>query len=277
MARKGIMLCYPFEERRFDQWGMALIQPKLDGDRCLAVILNGQSTLLSSEANEIVSVPHINHYLDNLGLPDMVLDGELYIHGTSHQEIHGIVSRRVELHYDFDQVKYHVFDLKDVGLQLNRIVRLSDLNLSDPVIVVSTNVVTSLNQVMDYAYQFEEEGYEGFILRHPHGLYTDKRYTGIMKFKPRKEDYYTVVGFTEEISITGEPKGSLGAITCVADNLERFNVGTGPFLTRENREQLWHERDKLIGSVAQVKYQHLTKAGVPRFPVLFELMKGDKP
>ena len=36
--RTGIMLCYPFEEKRLNKWNPPyIIQPKLDGERCRAV------------------------------------------------------------------------------------------------------------------------------------------------------------------------------------------------------------------------------------------------
>lgn len=47
---------------------------------------------------------------------------------------------------------------------------------------------------------------------------------------------------------------------------------SGPALTREARIALWAERDSLPGKVAHVKYQHLTKDHVPRFPVLTEVL-----
>jgi hypothetical protein len=56
--RTGIMLCYPFEEKRLNKWGNKfLLQPKLDGDRCRAIFDEyGKVKLLSSEENEFNSV-----------------------------------------------------------------------------------------------------------------------------------------------------------------------------------------------------------------------------
>lgn len=50
-----------------------------------------------------------------------------------------------------------------------------------------------------------------------------------------------------------------------------FKCGTGPALTREARIALWAERASLPGKVAHVKYQHLSKDHVPRFPVLVDI------
>ena len=59
VKRKGIMLCYPFEEKRLNKWAPPyLVQPKLDGERMRAILdTEGKCTLLSSEENEIISSP----------------------------------------------------------------------------------------------------------------------------------------------------------------------------------------------------------------------------
>ena len=91
-----------------------------------------------------------------------------------------------------------------------------------------------------------------------------------MKFKPKKEDDYEILGFEEEISKDGIPKDTLGAIICKSGDGQVFNVGTG--FTDERRKELWEARDILVGQFATVKYQHITSGNkVPRFPVFVEV------
>ena len=94
MSRQGIMLCSPFEESRLKKWRAPyILQPKLDGIRCRAIVEGkGNVKLLSSEENEILSVPHINAQLESLKIDKLELDGELYIHGTPFETIESIVS-----------------------------------------------------------------------------------------------------------------------------------------------------------------------------------------
>lgn len=274
--RKGIMLCYPFEERRLGKWTLPVfIQPKLDGDRCRAILdSDGRCTLLSSEEHIITSVPHINLELEATGLKNIELDGELYHHGMTHEEIRSIVGRTVELHPDFTSMEYHVFDVIFPGAQCERLMKLVDLPLKScrSVRIVETDVAYSLEQIMSSYDGYIERGYEGFIIRHTDAPYIRRRSTMVMKFKPKKEDYYTIVGYVEEVSIQGFNKGSLGALICKDDMGTIFKVGTGPALTRDARLLLWKERDTLPGRIAKVKYQHLTEKKVPRFPVLVEVV-----
>jgi ATP-dependent DNA ligase len=60
-------------------------------------------------------------------------------------------------------------------------------------------------EIMEKLEEFMANNYEGIIVRHPDAPYERKRSTNIMKFKPRREDFYTIIGAEEEISIHGEP------------------------------------------------------------------------
>jgi DNA ligase-1 len=276
MPRTGIMLCYPFEEKRLEKWhSQFLIQPKLDGDRCRAIFDSyGKVTLLSSEENIINSVPHIVDQLEQMGYKDFELDGELYNHGASHQLIHGTVARTVNLHPEFESISYNVFDVVTGDAQLIRSNWLDTKFIeTDNVKKVETMSGADVKDVMKALEYFTENGYEGVVLRHPAAPYMRKRSTMMMKFKPRKDDFYTIVGYEEEISIHGEPKNSLGALILTSGENEIFKVGSGSFLTRDNREMLWQQRETLKGRTAHVKYQHLTDRHVPRFPVLIDIIK----
>lgn len=278
--RAGIMLCYPFEEKRLKKWRPPyIIQPKLDGDRCRAIIDDkGIVLMLSSEMNEYVSVPHIANELWKMNLRNVELDGELYIHGAPHSEIHSIVSREKNIHPDYKLVEFHVFDIVNAHLpQVERTRQLIDLIPSkrnfSPIQIVPSRIVSTLDEIMAVQEEYARLGYEGFVLREAEAPYVRKRSTNMMKFKPRKEDLYEIVGTQEEISILGAPKNALGALICRGDDGTLFNVGSGSLLTREARETLWQERETLVGKWARVKYQHLTHAaGVPRFPVVVEVI-----
>lgn len=274
MARKGIMLCAPFEEKRLKTWPAAIVQPKLDGDRCRAIFDgSGNVTLLTSEENEVQSVPHIKRALEALHLTHIELDGELYTHGMLHQDIRSIVGRTRTLSLDYGEMQYHVFDMVTQEFQLQRLKGVQALlrEAGPEIEVVQFELAHNAEQIMQLMSDYNEMGYEGVIVRHPFGQYVRKRTTQMMKFKPRKEDYYTIVGSVEEISIHGEPKNALGALICQDDMGTSFQVGSGPALTREARIALWAERSALPGRVAHVKYQHLSKDKVPRFPVLVEV------
>lgn len=283
VRRKNIQLCYPYESERLRKWGRGpyIVQPKLDGDRCRALINEyGDVTLLSSEENIINSVPHINEQLRESGLRNIELDGELYVHNAKHQDIHGVVGRTANLHPEFESIEYHIFDIINEKRQAERLLELTHLPTADNIKLVKYFIADDEETIMDTLDACMEDGYEGIVVRHAGAPYIRRRSTYVMKFKPRREDYYTIVGYVEEYSQYGEPKNALGALILDSgiinerNELDTFNVGSGSFLTRARREELWANRSTLVGAIAHVKYQHLTNRKVPRHPVLVDIIKA---
>ena len=269
---KGIMKCYPFEEKRLFKWRPPfIVQPKYDGVRCRAVHTETGYLLLSSEENIIFSVPHLNELLDKIANLPEELDGELYYHGMNFEDIVSITSRTVNLHPDHKRIQYHVFDVVNQDRQIQRTLDIEKLRgLSPWLSVAPYYLCNNLEDVLSAYDKIIESGYEGIIVRHIDNLYERKRSTLVMKFKPKKEDEYKVLDTVEEIDKEGEPKGSLGALVCRSGDGNTFNVGTG--FSAEERQILWEIRDTLPGRVAKIKYQHITSGrAVPRFPVFVEL------
>jgi len=274
------MLAQPFEEKRLSKWGSGpfIIQPKLDGDRCRAVIDNaGKATLYSSEENIITSVPHINQQLEQLHLYNIEFDGELYIHDDNFEHIHSIVSRRVNQHYASEKVNFHIFDLVTTDSQIIRlrgakILLNKEVNIHlENLVLVDWDYVTDLQSILEQMHVYKANGYEGIILRHPQAPYVRKRSPYMMKFKPKKNDIYRIIGYNEEISIQGIPKNRLGALLLQGDDRSIFKVGSG--FNDEQRNTYWQNKDSLIGKWCEVQYQSITtKEKVPRFPIFVSII-----
>ena len=278
--RSGIMLFYPFEEKRLLKWNSpVIVQPKLDGERCRATICEDGYSLISSELNYIFSVPHIGTQLWLLYLKTnrrkMELDGELYTHGASFEEIFSKVSRTKNFHPLSTEIEFHVFDIIEPELaQIDRLKALVELSKLFPpsIKLVPSKIASSLDEIMRIYDSYIEDGYEGIIVRHIDAPYIRRRSIYGMKFKPKKSDIYKVTGFKEEIDKDGKPKNRLGALLCIGDDGSEFSVGSG--LTGHQRESFWAVRESLTQKNVKVSYQHLTSSnGVPRFPVFVELVE----
>ena len=274
---KNIMKCYPFEEKRLAKWEPPyIVQPKYDGVRCRAIPIEGPTIagciLLSSEENVIHSVPHLNQIIGGLGLK-AELDGELYCHGMAFEQIVSITSRTVNLHPDYKRIQFHCFDVVNNTPQMKRSLIIENLRGLNPHIVVAPFwMCENLDDVTRIYDKVVELGYEGIIVRHKDAPYELKRSIYVMKFKPKKEDNYEIIGFQEEVSISGQNKGTLGALICKSGDGNTFSVGTG--FSADDRYRLWLDRGSLPGKNVKVKYQHITTGKqVPRFPVFVEVIE----
>jgi DNA ligase-1 len=274
---KNIMKCYPFEEKRLAKWQPPfIVQPKYDGVRCRAVPLDqGGYILVSSEENPIFSVPHIQNLLGNYQLT-AELDGELYCHGMSFEEIISITSRTKNLHQLHREINFHVFDIVNELPQMRRTILLEKLRNIHPKIQVAPFwLCETLEEIMKVYDDLVRQNYEGIIVRNIAAPYVRRRSTYIMKFKPKQWDTYEIIDCVEEVSINGVSKDTLGALVCKSGDGNTFNVGTG--FTDERRKQLWDIRGILPGSFAKVQYQHITSGKkVPRFPVFVEVLANEE-
>jgi len=273
---KGIMKAVPFEEKRLLKWRPPfIVQPKYDGDRCKAYPLESGYLMLSSEENPFYSVPHIQDALTSSGIK-MTLDGELYNHsihkGGGHEAVHSIVSRTVNIHPRYQEMQYHIFDVETDEPQLKRLVHLENIKkMQIPYIVVAPFwLCETLDDIMRVYDELMDKDYEGIIVRHIDNVYQHKRSTLLMKFKPKQEDIYEIIGFNEEIDKNGYPKGTLGSLVCRSQEGESFAVGSG--FRQDDRRSLWIAKESLIGRRVKVQYQHTTPGrGVPRFPIFASL------
>ncbi len=266
---KGIMKCYPFEEKRLAKWKPPyIVQPKFDGDRCVNEPLENSSILLTSEDNIFFSVPHINKQLIDSGLFAQPLDGELYNHELflegGHELIHSICSRKVNLHPRHQEMEYWIFDLKIFDTaQMERFSRLMHLGVLPHNIKIAPywlcNSLDDVKRIYDKIVGF---GYEGIIIRHLHNVYKEARSTFIMKFKPKRMDNYAIAGWNEELSIDNIPKGRIGSLILMSQAGDHFAVSAG--LNDEDRDRLWKIRDELAGKRAIVHYQHMTNRQIPK-------------
>ncbi len=271
--RKGIMLCYPLEEKRLSKWEPPFYcQPKLDGIRCRAIPHGDEYLLLTSEENIVFSMPHIESALNALKdvFGETEFDGELYSHGMPFETICSLVLRD-GVHPNHLTIGFHIFDICHEGIpQAMRTAILNGLStyFSPPLYQVPVEQCSTMLDVMESFNYYVFADYEGIIVRHKAGEYLRRRSTMIMKFKPKRIDTYPIVGWVEEISIDGIPKGRLGAVVLETDG-QAFSVSAG--LNDRQRAELWEIRDSLAGGSATVKYQSLTAKGIPKFHVDIEV------
>lgn len=260
--------------------GRKMLGVKLDGVRLLAIINKEERTVKTFTRNglENENFPHITIAL--MGLLDIlpgsaVLDGEVV--SRNFQELMTQVNRKSGT--DTRDARLAVFDLIPLAdflagycatCQKDRHIALSNLSghfqelTGGSVYVLSSKEVdldTEAGQAEFRSFNNEAlmAGYEGVMIKDPHGVYEGKRSRAWLKLKPTITLDMTVMSVLE-----GEAgkqfAGSLGALVgrCVEDGkVIVSNVGSG--FTIEQRAEIFANREEVIGQVMEVMADAITQ------------------
>ena len=266
------MLASSFDKRKDKVTYPVDVQPKLDGVRCLAHWEGDSIRLMSRGGKQWECCDHIVAELEKILPKGWVLDGELYIHGATFQEISRLVKK---LRPESVNVKYHVYDVPRVPDSNGEWLwneRYEDLEALveafedvECLEVVSTHLANNEYAVFELQSKFLEEGYEGAIVREMDGEYRfGYRSRSLLKVKNFMDEEYEITGFTTGV---GKFDGCIIWI-CETENGDEFKVV--PQGTMEERQDTyWHadETGEGIGDLLKVKFFELTDDGIPRFPV----------
>ncbi len=246
----GLLLAESWDgESDVDGW---LLSEKLDGVRAYWDF--SRRCFLSRQGNRFYAPSWFV-----AGLPNIPLDGELWLARKSFQRTVSIVRRQDESPL-WRTLRYVVFDApaSREGFE-SRIVLVrealaeshAEFAVALPHFVCrgSDHLQTELDQIIKL-------GGEGVMLRQPGSRYAAGRSSTLLKVKIFQDAEARVIGHQPG---TGRHKGRLGALAVVLPDGTEFAVGTG--LTDREREN-----PPPIGSIITFRYQELSDGGVPRFP-----------
>jgi DNA ligase-1 len=193
------------------------------------------------------------------GLPDVPLDGELWIDRKQFQRTTSIV-RRQDKSEHWKAVAFVVFDAPAMpALFEERLAFVSDhLRRHAPPYAraLGQELCRGLDHLRQELTRIEALGGEGLMLRQPHSRYEVGGSATLLKVKSFHDAEARVIGHQEG---KGRHKGRLGALEVELPDGTRFSVGTG--FTDAERES-----PPAVGSVITFRYQELSEGGVPRFP-----------
>ena len=235
---------------------------KLDGVRALWT----GKRMLSRNNKEYI----LPKFFSRLLPIDIPLDGELFIGREQFQKTVGVVRRKTPNESDWKLVKYMIYDIPLPNIpfeeryqMIKGIVKKACEKVKDcPLIVVLQTKIKDKAHLSQLHQQIIKDGGEGSIIRKAGSFYEGKRSGNLLKLKPDEETDAKVVGYEKG---TGKYIGMLGSliVELVEDPNIKFNVGSG-FVDQDRKD---YKSKFPIGTIIRVKYNGLTDAGVPRFPI----------
>lgn len=192
-------------------------------------------------------------------LPDVPLDGELWLARKSFQRTVSIV-RRQDKSDVWREISFLVFDAPaQAGVFEERLAYVQDLlgaKKSQFVRSHEHRQFTDLEDLRGELARVEALGGEGLMLRQPGSQYEAGRSFTLLKVKTFHDADARVVAHSAG---SGRHKGRLGALEVELPDGTQFSVGTG-FADRQR------ENPPPVGSTITFRYQELSDRGVPRFP-----------
>lgn len=238
-----LLLAHPWDAAKVDPTGW-WVSEKLDGVRCF---WDGKGGLWSRLGKPFAKAP-----ADFLArLPQGVeLDGELYLG----RKMFNDTIRAIKGSAGWDAVRYVVFDAPHDTDDFERRQLVAHRFWPDVADQVLCKSPAHLGVMLK---AIESLGGEGLMLRQAGSLYEPKRSRTLLKVKSFFDVEATVLSW---IPGKGKHEGRLGALHCRLDSGVDVDVGTG--FTDAERES-----PPPLGARVTVRYQELTPAGVPRFPV----------
>jgi DNA ligase 1 len=274
-----------------------LVSKKLDGIR--ATVQGGQ--LLSRSLKPIPNV-HVQEIFE--GLPEG-LDGELIMGDPCSPTVYrDTVSIVMSDDKPADGIVLHLFDkfafMNDAPFaarfqMVAGFVREYHADFNDNIVTVPHVMINSIEELDEFEAAALAEGNEGVMIRSLDGRYKQGRSSEkeaiLLKLKRFCDSEAVIIGtyelmhndndaFVNELGRTArssEKAGKVGLNTLggfyvkgVAgqpfDGVE-FKVGNGQGMTQELRQQLWDDKESLVGRVIKIKYFPTGSKDRPRHPL----------
>lgn len=237
------------------------VQPKLDGVRCVARLINGKTYFFSRNAKLFLSLQHLENKITLFfqDFPNIILDGELYSSQIEFQTLVGLVNRKT-YSPEMQVIQFHVFDIIDTNLTFQyRYSLLQSLPLTETIQIVTATFCESQISLEKLHRDYINAGFEGTVLRSFNGMYyVGKHSKTAIKYKNFD---------TNEFKITNFYTGIDGTIIwqCQTDNKKYFKVRPRGSIQQKN--VLLKNAYKNIGKMLTVRFFGYTKNGIPRHPV----------
>ena len=298
------MLAHDSANHEKKMTGRKQIEVKLDGVRVLVVIYDCEGKNIALFSRNGKQFHNFDHIIEEIRAVlklypapyPLVLDGEVM--SASFQDLMKQVHRKDNV--SANDAVLHLFDIVPLGCFLNGVwdkpqhlrsemVRAWTEEHKDVLTHVTALQWETVDLDTDTGYQRFVElnkravagGYEGVMIKDVDAPYECKRSHSWLKAKPFIEVTLEIVDLEAG---TGKNTGKLGALVCTGqDDGKDIKVNVGSGLTDEQRDTFWRDRDRLVGSLVEIRADAVTQnqdgtysLRFPRFKTFRGFASGEK-
>lgn len=257
------MLAQPLKRVRNINYTDAVLQPKLNGHRCLITKQDGELIAYTRQGKIIHTISHILEELSFLPEGETV-DGELYTHGQSLQTISSWIKRDQP---NNKKLRFVMYDTIRPESFIDRFSILRDYytfilkNLPNQFVdLLGYNAYVDEQETQSLFISIKQNGFEGLILRTNDRCYeAGIRSNSLIKIKQFLDGEYKVIAIWPS-------KNGWAVCTCeIPGKSITFDVSAPGTVT--DKTFVLDHKDKFIGKQLTVAYSELTELGKPFNPV----------
>ena len=273
-----------------DTW---FVSRKLDGVRCLTVIdTEGDIKFFSRQGKEFLTLGNLKPAIENLGLTNVVLDGEVCILDNNGDENFASIIKEIKrkdhkignpFYWMFDMLPMEDFENKvsesKFGERIQNLTNIVSTSFRENgpsyEIGVLEQKIGNDQVFSEMMTESKEGGWEGLMLRKD-STYTGKRSNEILKVKQMHDDEYVVVDLENDVHrviVDGaEVEEEMLKNVIIEHKGNRVHVGSG--FSHEQRRHYFANPNEILGKQITVQYFEESQSKSGEFSLRFPVIKA---
>ena len=273
-----------------DTW---FVSRKLDGVRCLTVIdTEGDIKFFSRQGKEFLTLGNLKPAIENLGLTNVVLDGEVCILDNNGDENFASIIKEIKrkdhkignpFYWMFDMLPMEDFENKvsesKFGERIQNLTNIVSISFRENgpsyEIGVLEQKIGNDQVFSEMMTESKEGGWEGLMLRKD-STYKGKRSNEILKVKQMHDDEYVVVDLENDVHrviVDGaEVEEEMLKNVIIEHKGNRVHVGSG--FSHDQRRHYFANPNEILGKQITVQYFEESQSKSGEFSLRFPVIKA---
>ena len=236
------------------------VQPKYDGCRTLLVFDGSNITFLSRTGKEYTTLNHIKEEALTRLTEPIILDGEVYSHELTFQEIVAAVKKQRD---DTLKLQFRVYDVVNDQPQEERLKVIQPMQWRY-IVSVPTMSCANKEEVESLHLHYVSQGYEGVMIRLANGSYDQgQRSSNLLKVKEFDTNEYPFLEF--ELGQRGV-EDLIAVCSAKSDGVWHETFKAKMQGTVVEKQSLFNNQPAQLSQLT-IKHHGFTNDGLPRFPI----------
>ena len=290
----SVALADKYEPKLVDWKDGWYVSRKIDGARCVGIVdSNGNTTFYSRTGKEFTTLGVVADGIKNLGITNVVFDGELcLVDDDGNEDFQGVMKQLKKKDHTIPNPSFKIFDMishdefytkqgeknRPYSIRYNNLREVMRNNSCTCLSVLGQELIKDDTHFAEWTKRANDYGWEGVMLRADES-YKGKRSKDLLKVKKFFDDEYEVVdtemGPFRYVLDGREHEETM--LSCVMINHKGYTVRVGSGFTIDQRQDFYKHPKKILGQIITVQYFEETQnqdGGISlRFPT-FKILHG---